>query len=342
MLRFSTVVRSSRGTWLLYITSRKLEHHIVRHGVAAIGLCSWDRFLVCGHYPGPGEFAIVDQRLEQAGGTTGNTCAALARLGLPVMLVSAVGADPEGDALIAALRDDGCDVRYITRKAGVPSDTGFIVVSGVEGQRDRTIYWIKGAQPESGDPLPVDEILEHQWVFLDITDERLRSFFLDLPAHRSPRTKLVGAMTYLIEMPAEQGWQHALRHDVIVGNERELRTLTGCDSLESSVARARDEMLASACRAFYISRGAAGSIAILPNGIVEAPAFDLRVIDTTGAGDAFAAGCLWGLLDHADDATILRRGNALGGLACRALGARTALPTRSEVDVLLAASEQVR
>ena len=319
----------------------ELESLHVRHGVAAIGLCSWDRFLVCGHYPGPGEFAIVNHRLEQAGGTTGNSCAALARLGVPTMLASAVGDDPEGGWLIDALRADGCNVEHIVCKPDTPSDTGFIVVSGDDGQRDRTIYWIKGAKPEFGDALPVDEILEHEWVFLDITDVRLRSFFLDLPAHRSPRTKLMGAMSYLVEMPPAQGWQHALRHDVIVGNERELRLLTGADSLDAAIERARADMIASACRVFYISRGSAGSIAIRPNGVQELAAFEVAIVDTTGAGDAFAAGCLWGLLDRADDVTILRRGNALGGLACRALGARTALPTRSEAEALIASCEPV-
>lgn len=319
-----------------------VESQHVRHGIAAVGLCSWDRFLVCGHYPGPGEFAIVDHRLEQAGGTTGNTCAALARLGVPVMLASSVGDDAEGGWLIDALRDEGCDVKHIVHKPDTPSDTGFIVVSGEEGERDRTIYWIKGAKPEFGDALPVNLILEHEWVFIDMTDARLRSFFLELPAHRSPRTKLVGAMTYLIEMPAAQGWQHALRHDVIVGNERELRLLTGAQTLDTAIERAQADMIASACRVLYISRGAAGSLAIRPAGIQEMAATDVAVIDTTGAGDAFAAGCLWGLLDRADDATILLRGNALGGLACRSLGARTALPTRAEAEALLASGESFR
>lgn len=312
----------------------------MRNGIAAIGLCSWDRFLVCGYYPGPGEFAIVDERLEQAGGTTGNTCAALARLGLPTMLVSSVGDDVEGDWLIESLRSEGCNTDHVIRKVNTASDTGFIIVSGAAYDRDRTIYWIKGAKPELGDPLPVDAILEYQWVFLDITDVRLRSFFLDLPAHRSPRTKLVGAMTYLIEMQPAHGWQHALRHDVVVGNERELRTLTDCDSLEEAIEHARREMVASACRVLYISRGAAGSVAIRPDGITEMPAFDLSITDTTGAGDAFAAGCLWGLLEHADDATILQRGNAVGGLACRALGARTSLPTLAEATDLIAAGDR--
>ena len=66
-----------------------------------------------------------------------------------------------------------------------------------------------------------------------------------------------------------------------------------------------------------------------------AACFPVEVVDTTGAGDAFAAGCLWGLLDGGDDREILRRGNALGGLACRGLGARASLPSRAEVEQLL-------
>jgi sugar/nucleoside kinase (ribokinase family) len=314
----------------------------MRRGVAAIGLCSWDRFLVCEHYPGPGEFAVVDHRFEQAGGTTANTCSALARLGIPVMLASAVGDDAEGGWLIDALKSDGCNVDHITRRPDTPSDTGYIVVSGVQGQRERTIYWIKGATPQAGDPLPIDEMLDHEWVFIDITDQRLRAFFLDLPAHRSPRTRLAGAMTYLIEMEPSLGWQHALRHDVIVGNERELRTLTSTTTITDAIGVARRDMIASACRALYVSRGVHGAIAITPHEVIEIPAFAVDVVDTTGAGDAFAAGCLWGLLDRCDDRTILRRGNALGGLACRALGARTSLPGRADAETLLSSRTEAR
>jgi sugar/nucleoside kinase (ribokinase family) len=307
----------------------------MRRAIAALGLCSWDRFIVTETYPGPGEYAIVRQRLEQAGGTTGNTCAALARLGLPVMLASFVGTDPEGDALIESLASLGCDTRYIVRRESEPSDSGVIVVSGPPGQRDRTIYWIQGTKPRAGDTLPVDEILGHEWVLLDIDDPRLRRFFLDLPAHRSPRTKLFGTMTYLVEMPREDAWDHVLRHDVVTGNIRELRALTGAGSLQAAIAIAQRDLRASACRVLYISTGKDGSIAIRHDGVIQEPAYEIDVIDTTGAGDAFAAGCLWGLLDRLDDRAILRRGNALGGLTCRALGARSAQPSREEVEQLI-------
>jgi sugar/nucleoside kinase (ribokinase family) len=307
----------------------------MRHAVAALGLLSWDRFILTDHYPGRGEYAIVRQRLEQAGGTTGNTCAALGNLGIPVMVVSRVGDDAEGQALLKSLADAGCDTRHVSRVAGSASDSGIIVVSGAPGHRDRTIFWVQGAKPQAGMTFPVDDILDHEWVLLDVDDPRLRSFFLDLPAHRSPRTRLIGTMTYLVEMEQGEGWKQALRHDVVVGNVRELQHLTATATVEEAVEVARDALRSSACRVMYVSQGPQGGMAIRTSGVITSPAFDVPIIDTTGAGDAFAAGCIWGLLDHLDDADILRRANALGGLACRALGARVALPSRHEVACLL-------
>ncbi len=310
----------------------------MRRGVAAIGLCSWDRFIVTDHYPGPGEYAIVRQQIEQAGGTTGNTCHALARLGIEVMIASVVGDDPEGLALSESLHAAGCDTSAIAVRSGSRSDSGVIIVSGASGQRDRTIYWIQGVKPTMGDALPVDRMLEHEWVHVDVDDPRLRAFFLDLPAHRSPRTKLFGTMTYLVEMPNRSGWQHALRFDALTGNERELRALLGTETLDDSIARVQRDLVASACQVVFLSRGPNGAIAIRETSTETSPAITVDVVDTTGAGDAFAAGCLWGLLDRMDDTTILRRANLLGGLACRELGARASLPDRAEVDQYLTGS----
>jgi sugar/nucleoside kinase (ribokinase family) len=188
-----------------------------------------------------------------------------------------------------------------------------------------------------GDPLPIDLMLEHEWVLVDIDDPRLRAFFLDLPAHRSPRTKLFGTMTYLVEMPADSGWQHALRFDAMAGNQRELLALIGAATLDEAIERVQRDLVANACQVVYLSRGADGALAIREDSVTSAPAIAVDVVDTTGAGDAFAAGCLWGLLDRLNDAEVLRRANALGGLACRELGARAALPTRAEVEATLQA-----
>lgn len=302
----------------------------MHHGISAIGICSWDQLLVTDVYPGPGEHAIVREQVEQAGGTTGNTCAALGRLGVPVLLASFVGDDDRGSRIVASLREAGCETRHVRHKPGEPTDGAYIIVSGSGQQTDRTIYWIQGAKPTMGDPLPVEELLEYRWVLVDVDDPRLRSFWLDLPAHQSPRTRLIGTLTFLVDMESEAGWEQALRHDIMIGNQRELCYLSQTSSLEQAMDKLQRELRFNACTAAFISRGPDGAVAIRPDGVVTVPAFEIDVVDTTGAGDAFAAGCTWGILDGCDDRGILRRGNAVGGLACRKLGARAALPDSDE------------
>lgn len=313
----------------------------MRRGVAALGLCSWDRFIVTDYYPGPGEYAIVQHQFQQAGGTTANTCAALAKLEVPVLFASTVGDDDEGRLLVASLANAGCDTRHIVSRPNTPTDSGIIVVSGAVGNRDRTIFWIQGAKPEIGDYLPVHELLDHEWLLLDVSDHRLRSFVLDLPAHLSPRTKLVGAMTYLSDLPRDLAWDHALRHDVLFGNERELRQLTGAATTDDAIAIARHDMVGRACRVIFLTAGRNGARALRVGGIVEQPAYAVEVRDTTGAGDAFVAGAIWALLERLDDVDVLKRGNATAALTCRELGARAAQPERAAVLELIASGRTV-
>jgi sugar/nucleoside kinase (ribokinase family) len=149
-------------------------------------------------------------------------------------------------------------------------------------------------------------------------------------------------MTYLVEMPGPEGWHQALRHDVMFGNERELRQLTGAATFDEAVERTRSDLPGNACRVMFISRGPAGSVAIRHETVTSIPAFEIDVVDTTGAGDAFAAGCIWGLTEHLSDAEVLVRGNAVGGMACRALGARAALPDPADVESMIRSCRPAR
>ena len=304
----------------------------MKHGLAAVGMCAWDHFIVCRDYPGPGEYTIVTSEFEQAGGTTSNTCAALGKLGLGPLLASCVGVDEYGDAIVASLDAVGCDTHAILRKPDLPTDRSHIVISGEGATLDRTIFWIQGARPVAGERFPVDEILEHRWVLLDVDDPRLRQFWLDLPAHRSPRTRLIGTLIYLVDIPREDGWRQALQHDVIFGNRREFLALTGEADLDGAIACAQAQLPGSACTVMFVSLGPAGSLALRASSVTRQPAFELDVVDTTGAGDAFTAGCIWGLLDGLGDEEVLRRGNVLGGLTCTAMGARAGLPDRAAAE----------
>lgn len=304
-------------------------------GVAAIGLCSWDRFRVLDRYPEVGSYATVLQHFEQAGGTTSNTCAALGRLGVPVKLASRVGDDTMGAALVESLTSAGCDTSMIVRDTELPTDNSEILLTNLDGKPERTIIWFKGAQPRHGDQLPVDTLLDHRWLLIDVNDDRLREFLLSLPAHLSPRTQLAGAMTYLTDSERQLALRHLLAHDVMFGNQRELMQLTATQDLDAAIASIQQHMPGNACRVIFLTLGIRGAVAIRSSHVTHAPAFQIDVADTTGAGDAFAAGALWGLSEGLDDLSILKRGNATGALCCTRLGARDGLPGSKQVQDLI-------
>jgi sugar/nucleoside kinase (ribokinase family) len=81
--------------------------------------------------------------------------------------------------------------------------------------------------------------------------------------------------------------------------------------------------------------GAGGVLAYFQEQYIFVPAFSVNAVDTTGAGDAFHGGFIYGLLAGYSVEETLRFAHAVAGLKCQKLGARTGLPTLREVDALL-------
>jgi sugar/nucleoside kinase (ribokinase family) len=299
--------------------------------VGAFGLLTWDQILVVDSYPEAGTYRIVHETIEQSGGTTGNTAVALARLGVDVAIASRVGDDERGRRLLAELTQQGCNVEHVVSLPDEPTDHGVIIVSGKGMESDRTIYWLQGARLKHGDHLPIESFFARDLVVLDVDDSRLRLFLLDLPMHVSPRTRIFGTMTYLVEVEPTHGLELALRHDFLSGNAAEIMYLTGCNTLGAAVERFQREMTLSQVRFAAISNGSAGSVVIGRDELIEIPAFEVDAIDPTGAGDAFAAGIAFSILNQWHPSETGRFANAMGAMATRGLGARSSLPSRDDV-----------
>jgi hypothetical protein len=185
--------------------------------------------------------------------------------------------------------------------------------------------------------LPIDLILEHRWLLIDVDEPRLRSFLLDLPAHRGPRTKLAGRLAGLTRMPPVAARDHAFRHDILFGNLAELQTMLESDDPDTAMGLAIREMRGTACRAVYLRRGEGGSVVLRQDGPVHQPAFPAQTVDKLGIEeDVFVAGCLWGIIENQDDQTVLERGNAAVAWASQVPGDPAWLPNRRQVIEMIA------
>lgn len=301
--------------------------------IASIGMTSWDHFLCVDRFPAPGEYQAVTTERSVAGGQGANTAVALARLGAHARLASLVGDDREGTTAREALVAEGVDATWVGVRAGDATDRSTIVVS--QEPPDRTIFWHRGAELRRGDQLDIAAIFDHDVVVLGVADAPLRRFLADLPAHTAPRARLLGPMTFLLDEAFHDGFEIALRHDVIVGSERELLALSGTWNLADAVTAVQSRMPGTNLRGCVATRGAAGCRMVTRDESWQIPAFPVTAVDPTGAGDAFAAGVAYGLARRWEWPRIGRFANAMGALATRSLGAQSALPNLGEVMELV-------
>jgi ribokinase len=286
-------------------------------------------------YPAAGDYAIVNREWIGPGGTTTNAALALARLGATVAIRAVVGDDEPGRRLRAALDAAGVDTTWLTVSPTDPTDAATVIVSS--NPRDRTIYWHRGAHLVRGDRIDVAALFAHDVVLLDVDDHPLRRFLLDLPAHTLPTARLLGSLSYLDDPDLHDAFDLLMRHDAVVGNARELIAITGARDLDDAIARVRVRMRGENLRAAVVTRGAAGSLAVTVDQCWETPALPVDVVDTTGAGDAFAGATAFGMACRWEWPEVIRFAGAVAARAITQLGAQTALPAWDEAISVLAA-----
>jgi 2-dehydro-3-deoxygluconokinase len=118
---------------------------------------------------------------------------------------------------------------------------------------------------------------------------------------------------------------------IVIASEDELGLVLDCPADESTAA---DELVASGVSLLVITRGARGATLWHEGNAHHAAAIPVPVLDTVGAGDAFTAGFLSGVLDGISPCAALRRGTLTGAFAVAAVGDWEGLPTRAELSLL--------
>ena len=266
-----------------------------------VGSTNVDLVLQVPTLPRPGETLLGATARREAGGKGGNQAVALARLGADVSFVSAVGDDADGEWSLDRLREEGVDV---TAVAVVPGATGLAVVL-VDATGENSIVVSPGANASVTAPAVVGAD-----VLLLSLEVPLTTVAAAAAAGRSAGVPVVLNAAPACDLPASL----LADVDVLVVNETEWETLGS-----PAVGRVVVTLGAAGCRLYDGGRW------------TEVPAAPVEVVDTTGAGDCFAAALALGI----GSGQPLREAVALAvraaALSVTKPGARGGLPHRSDL-----------
>jgi sugar/nucleoside kinase (ribokinase family) len=239
-------------------------------------------------------YAAMGPAREISGGSAANSMAGAAALGLNVAFVGQVALDQLGDIFAHDMVSLG--VRFETPAVEPPPPTGRCLIL-VTPDAQRTMNTCPGASHElTPAALDAELIRSASVTFLEgylWGPERPRTAMLEAAriAHAGGRTvafTLSESLCLGDRREGVLGMIHAGTADLVFGNEDEVRQLTGCGDFAECV-----EALSKHVGTLVITRGALGAVAVERGDMVEVPAAPVeRIVDTTGAGDLFAAGFL--------------------------------------------------
>jgi sugar/nucleoside kinase (ribokinase family) len=276
------------------------------------------------------KFGQVEQLLDDATLTIGSSSAIFAcgaaRLGLRVAFIGKVGDDEFGRFMRSALEARGVDTSGVVVDPGIK--TGLTVV--LSRGNDRAILTYSG----SIGALCLSEV--DLRILVRARHLHLGSYFM-LDALRPDVSRLfeiAGAYKLTTSLdtnydPAEQ-WNGDLprtlrRAHVFLPNETELTRIAGVPDVAGALAK-----LSSLIPLIAVKRGPHGATARRGNEVFDATSIPVNVVDTTGAGDSFDAGFIYGYLNGWDVGRSLRLACVCGALSTRAAGGTTAQPTLEE------------
>ena len=241
-------------------------------------------------------YAAMGPAREVSGGSAANSMAGAAALGLDVAFVGQVARDQLGDIFAHDMVSLG--VRFETPAIAPPPPTGRCLIL-VTPDAQRTMNTCPGASHAlSVESLDTGLIRSASVTFLEgylWGPERPRAAMLKAAeiAHSAGRSvgfTLSESLCLGDRRDGVRGMIEAGMVDVLFGNEDEVRHLTRCDELPECIAA-----LSKHVSTLVITRGARGAIALENESVVDIPAVPVeRIVDTTGAGDLFAAGFLAG------------------------------------------------
>jgi sugar/nucleoside kinase (ribokinase family) len=296
--------------------------------VLGFGTNAVDFLIRVPHFPTFTSKVELTDYFQAAGGEIASTMVGLARLGMRTSYIGRFGDDEAGDFGLKTLVDEGVDVRFAERITGARTQIAFILIDEVSGER--TVIWKRDEKLAFGvDEVPADIADTAKVLHMTPHDT-----FAGLALAKASRA--AGTIVSIDIDNVFDGVDDVLQNvDILISSVEFPSKFLGISDQRTALAELKSRYK---CGIVGVTLGVHGSLLLTENGtFIESPGFDVPggCQDTTGAGDAFRVGLLHGLLTGESVEDAARMANAVAALKCRLIGARTALPTRGELDDFL-------
>lgn len=297
--------------------------------IVVVGSLNADLVVKTPRFPKPGETISGEDLQIIPGGKGANQAVGAARQGASVAMVGRVGNDSFGPELIKNLQKNNVNTEHV--QVDTQSATGTAVIV-VDASGQNSIVLSPGG---NGRVIPAD------LASVAFADHKLLLLQLEIPLETvvaaAQKAKDAGVRVLLNPAPARALPDELISlPDFVIPNETELSLLTDqpVSDLASAEAAAKT-LLQRGAKNVIVTVGDKGALIVNDQMTRQVPAFQVKAVDTTAAGDAFIGGFAAALLQNKSLEEAVRHGCACGALAATKFGAQPSLPTREEVEHLV-------
>ncbi len=279
---------------------------------------------------GPEEESFIENYTEACGGSAANTIVGLARLGCKTGFIGKVANDLEGKLQIECFNNESVDTGGIIQASKGKSGS---VMGFVDKKGARSLY----INPGVNDTIEPREI---NYSYLSQTKFVHFSSFVGEKPYRAQK-KLLGALPNEVKISFDPGSIYSQKGFaaiepiirstyVLMPNALELELLTG----EEDYRKGADLMIGIGVKIVAVKLGDKGCYVTDGQERLRVEAFEVKAVDTTGAGDAFCAGFLYGLINKKSLYECGQLGNFVASRSVTTMGARAGLPYAKDLATL--------
>lgn len=286
------------------------------------------------HLPEHGETVKGSHFQIGPGGKGSNQGVAASRSGASVTMITKIGADPFAQIALDSFQREGMDMRYVMQDERYPTGTALIMVD--ENTSENKIVVTTGACEHIA-PQEIEaarQHIENSRVLLTQLETNLDAveMAVDIAHARGITVILNPAPAPLHPLPDEL----LAKIDILTPNETEAGILSGVkvETMEDA-GRAARVLKAKGIKHVIITMGGKGALVHTDAGQYVVEPLKVKVVDTTGAGDAFNGGLATALAEGKDIAQAVAFANATGALSVTRVGTAPSMPYRDEIETLL-------